>query len=178
MSFVKPEKIIESINFHAGMKAADFGCGAGFYTIPLAKKAGEKGKVYAIDIRKEMLELIASKAKNEHLLNIETIWGDLEENEGSHLADELINVVIISNILFQAEDKSAVVKEAKRILKPEGIAVVVEWDKEKGPTGSQDKQKLDQSQVKDLFLKHGFSSEKQFYAGEHHYGIIFKKNTS
>lgn len=173
--FVKPEKVIESINFLSGMKAADFGCGAGFYTIALAKRAGEKGKVYAIDIRKEMLELVNSKAKSEHLLNIETIWGDLEEKEGSHLAEELVNAVIISNILFQAEDKEAVIKEAARILKPEGMAVVIEWEKAKTPAGPKDENKLDQSQVKDLFVKSGFSVEKQFYAGEHHYGIIFKK---
>jgi len=98
--FVKPEEIVKVLDILPGMKVADFGAGAGFYTIPFAKKVGATGKVYALDIRKEALELIRSKSRELRLLNIETLLTDLEANDGSHLKDGSIDIIIISNILL------------------------------------------------------------------------------
>lgn len=178
MAFVRPDDIIDNLNIHPGMKAADFGCGAGFYSLALAKRVGEKGKVYAMDIRKEMLQMVASKAKPEHLLNIETIWSDLETPQGSHLADKSVDFVIISNILFQVENKEIIVKEAARILKDEGLVALIEWEKENTPAGPPKEQRITKEEAKMLLGQNGFIEQKEFYAGEHHYGLLFKKKIS
>ncbi|OGF51721.1 hypothetical protein A3I27_04865 [Candidatus Giovannonibacteria bacterium RIFCSPLOWO2_02_FULL_43_11b] len=173
--FVKPEAIAKILDILPGMKVADFGAGAGFYTISLAKRVGAAGKVYALDIRKEALELIRSKSRELRLLNIETLLTDLEAKDGSHLKTASIDMVIISNILFQAEGKKEIAEEAFRILKASGRVVVIEWDEEKKVFGPPLSRRVNRQEAEDFFLKTGFTFEKEFNAGENHYGVIFKR---
>lgn len=173
--FVAPQKAVETLDLRPGMKAADFGCGAGFYTIPLARRLGEAGKVWAFDIRTEMLEVVRSKARELGLSNVETVRADLETIEATHLKENSVDTVLISNILFQVEDKAALAREAFRILKPGGELMVVEWAEEKNSFGPPVKTRLDRRAAEEFFLKAGFSFRKEFPAGEHHYGLIFRK---
>jgi len=180
MTFINPEKLIEQVDIRPGMKVADFGCGSGFYTIASAKRVGGKGEVYAIDIQKEMLRHVASRAETEHLLNVEIIWADLEIPNTTHLKEESIDLVIISNILFQAENKKNVVVEAWRILKPEGRVLVVEWKPTEGTSiaGPPSKHRISPEACKELFLGAGFKFEKELDAGKEHYALVFAKSHS
>lgn len=173
--FINPEKVLEAVSPRPGMRAADFGCGPGFYTIPLARRLGDSGKVYAFDVRPEMLEVVRSKARAQTLSNIETVWADLEVKAGTHLKSESLDLVIVSNILFQVEDKELLAKEAFRILKAEGRVLAVEWSEEKNFFGPPVKARLNRKECEELFLKAGFRFEKEFSAGEHHYGLVFRK---
>lgn len=173
--FIEPEEIVQRLDVQAGMKVADFGSGSGYFSIPLARLVGDDGKVYALDIQKDVLETVKSRAKTENLLNIETVWANLELPRGSKLDDGKVDLVIISNILFQAEDKGAVVKESARILKPGGSLVVFEWDETASPPGPPLELRIGKSTVRDLTQKAGFSFSKDLDAGSHHYGLIFKK---
>src|SRR3989344_7527801 len=127
VSFLNPDRVVGLLEIKKGMVAADFGAGAGFYTIPLARLVGDTGAVYAVNIQKDGLDLIKSKAALEHLLQVQSVWADLELPNGSHLKADSVDVVVISNILFQVEKREAVVAEAYRALKPGGHVLVVEW---------------------------------------------------
>lgn len=174
--FIDPEEVVKVLDILPGMKVADFGAGAGFYTLPIAKRVGASGKVFALDIRKEALEVIRSKAREGRLLNIEAIWSDLEAKEGSHLKENSADLIIASNILFQVENKSSIAQEAFRILKPGGRIVLVEWDEEKKSFGPPLAHLVNRQEAEQIFLKAGFAFEKEFNAGEHHYGLILKKS--
>jgi ubiquinone/menaquinone biosynthesis C-methylase UbiE len=173
--FVKPEAIVKNLDILPGMKVADFGAGAGFYTLPIAKRVGAAGKVYALDIRKEILELIRSKAREARLFNVDALRADLDDKEGSHLKSGSVDMVMISNILFQIENKKGLAEEAYRILRVNGRVVLVEWDEEKKSSGPPLAQRVNRRDAEEVFLKCGFVFEKEFNAGENHYGLIFKK---
>jgi ubiquinone/menaquinone biosynthesis C-methylase UbiE len=76
----------------------------------LARSVGNEGKVWAIDIQKPVLDIIRSRAKTEHLLNIEYVWADLEEPGRSGLAERFMDFVVIGNILFQAGRRDIVLR--------------------------------------------------------------------
>ncbi len=173
--FIDPKAALETLDIRPGMTVADFGCGAGFYTIPFAERLGETGRVYAFDIRTEMLEVVRSKAKTFGLNNIETVWADLEKPEGSHLKASSADLVIISNILFQVDDKKALGAEAFRILKSGGRILTVEWSEDKFYFGPPLKSRINRKEAEEVFLKTGLRFEKEFGAGDHHYGLIFQK---
>ncbi len=173
--FVDPKAVIEVASILPGSVVADFGAGPGFYAIPLAQRLGNAGKVYAFDIRKEMLEAVRSKAKALGLSNIETIWSDLEAPQGSHLKDAAVDLVMISNILFQVENKKAIAKEALRILKPGGKVLLVEWAEEEKPLGPPLKYRINRKEAEETFLAQGFIFDKEFNAGDQHYGLVLKK---
>jgi ubiquinone/menaquinone biosynthesis C-methylase UbiE len=173
--FVSPEKVIEDLDLRPGMAVADFGCGSGHYSVAAAKRVGKNGKVYALDIQKEMLEMVRAQAKLEHLDNIETIWTDLETQESSRFKENSVDLVIISNILFQAENKKQIIEEAYRIIKPGGKAVVIEWDRKEKKIGPPLEARISPQEAKKMFEEADFSFEKEFNPGENHYGFIFRK---
>ena len=73
--FFNPEKILEIMEVNGKVKdVADFGCGYGTFTIPVAKIV--KGKIYAIDIEPEMVKETKRKAGENGLKNIEAITRD------------------------------------------------------------------------------------------------------
>lgn len=173
--FLHPERAVARLDIKKGMTVADFGAGSGFFTIAAARLVGENGKVYSIDIQKSSLDLIKSKASIENLLNIETVWADLELPQGSHLPSGAVDLVIISNILFQVEHKLEVMREAYRILKSQGKLAVIEWDETPFPGGPPVEMRIAKRAAQSLLVTAGFLSDREFEAGSHHYGLLYRK---
>ena len=95
-----PEKILADIGiFEEGSTVADFGCGAGYFAVPLAKMVREKGKVYAIDVLTSAIEIVSGKAKAEGLHNLKTIRANLEVVGSSKIEDSSVDSVLLANIL-------------------------------------------------------------------------------
>lgn len=173
--FVQPQNVISHLELSHGMIVADFGCASGYYSIPLAKAVGSTGKIYAYDLRKDMLEIVRSRARLEHLLNIDVIWADLEISGATKLQDETVDAIVISNILFQISDKQPMLKEAARVTKKGGLALAIEWDESRGIGGPPMQDRLSRQETKQIFEKNNFDFEKEFNAGDRHFGLLFKK---
>lgn len=168
--FLNPAKILNQLELRADMTAVDFGCGSGGWVIPLAKRL-EEGKVYAIDILEEPLSALEGKAKAEKILNIETVIADIEE--GTKLLPECCDLVLMTNLLFEVDDKKGAVKEAKRVLKKEGEILIVDW-KTDAPLGPE-KSRVSADEVKGIAKDSDLKLEKEFEAGNYHYGLVFRK---
>lgn len=174
-NFLDPERVVDAIDILPGMRVADFGCGHGYYTIPFAKRVGEKGKVYAFDVQEAAVEAVRSHARLNHRANVEARRVNLEKERATGLHDNTVDMVFIANILFQAEDKPALVREAHRVLMPGGIAAIVEWQKSGAPLGPPPSLRLSPPEVEKLMTDVGFIKEREFDAGAWHYGVIFRK---
>ncbi len=175
-AFLKPEDAVESWDVRPGEKIADFGCGSGFFTIPIAQRVGAADTVYAIDVRDEALSTTRSKAKLFRLTNIEYLRADLERARGTGLKDESIDKIIVTNVLFQVDDKVALIGEAFRILKPGGSVLLVEWNAENPGGGPVLPRTVDRKEAETLLTQQHLNLLKDFYAGSHHYGLLFKKS--
>ncbi len=170
MNFIKPEEIIDDLPLEKGMAAADFGCGSGGWVIPLSKKL-EDGIVYAVDLLEEPLSALRGKVERESISNIKIIRENIEE--GTEIRSDSVDLVLMTNFLFQVEDRKKVFSEAERILRTDGILLVVEWrlDSTLAPSIA----KIGPEEVKGLAEEAGFKLEEEFQAGMHHYGFIYKK---
>ena len=175
MAFADPTENLKNLNIKEGSRVADFGSGSGFYSFGLARRVGDSGRVYAIDVQKDLLTKLKNRAKEDRLDNLEVIWADLDVLGGTKLADSSLDAVVISNILFQAESRGNLTLEAKRILKNGGEALVIDWADSYGGLGPHPDQIFKASQAEDLFTKNGFALIKSFDAGEHHWGLLFRK---
>ena len=154
------------------MKVIDFGAGSGFYTLEAAKRVGRNGRVFAVDVQKDLLERIRSTGKSQGLNNIEVIWGNIEKIGGTKIRDGLVDRVIVSNVLFQVEKPDELALEVKRILKSGGKVLVIDWSdvSSLGP-----KTPFSSAKAQILFEKSGFKLDQSFGAGEHHYGLVFSR---
>jgi len=173
--FSDPQKNVEQCGIQAGMEIADLGAGSGFYTISAAKALISTGRVYAVDAQKDLLTKIKNTAVSQGLYNVEGIWGDIEKPNGTHLREGSIDLALLSNILFQLDDKQATMNEVKRILKVGGRALVVDWSDSFGGIGPEPKKVVTKIAAQEMFEKNGFHLDREINAGSHHYGLIFKK---
>jgi len=171
--FLDPETILEQLDIHDNMQMADFGSGHGCFSIPLAKVVPQ-GKVYALDVVKEALEAVKSKAEIEKISNIEAIHCNLEVLNGSKLTEDSIDLVVLANILFQSQKKSAILTEAKRVLKKDGQLVLIEWiaDSSLAPKKGW---LISQEEAKQLAEAEGLRLDKELDIDSQHYGMVFKK---
>ena len=173
--FLNPQEVLNQLKIEGDMIAADFGSGSGGWAIPLAKKL-KFGKVYAIDILEEPLSALKSKAEIQRVYNIETINCDVEKEV--KLPDSSCDLVLLTNLLFQVEDKKRVLTEAKRVLKKGGEILVVDWLPEapQGPKPQGQKEgKISAEEVKKIAKDIKLKLEKEFQAGIFHYALIFTK---
>jgi len=170
--FSDPATNIARLGVTDGMKIVDMGAGSGFYVIELAKKVGMNGRVYAVDVQKDLLDRIRSNSTTMGLHNVEVVWGDIEKVGGSKLRETIADRVIASNVLFQLEKPEDFVLEIKRLLKSGGKVLVVDWS-DLSPIGPKTIFSAEKAQM--LFEKNGFQLEQSFGAGDHHYGLVFVK---
>jgi len=168
--FLNPQKILEQLDLKEDMVAADFGSGSGGWVIPLAKILKE-GKVYAIDVLEESLSALKGRAEIFNLSNIETIRSNLEISEGSKLEDNSVDLVLMTNLLFETEKKKEVLAEGKRVLKEDGKILVIDWKPEAslGPKEG----RISIKEVKKLAKDFNLKLEKEIPAGNYHYGLVF-----
>ena len=169
--FVNPIQILNQIELRTNMVAADFGSGAGGWTIPLAKKL-EEGRVFAIDIQEEPLSALESRAKIQGISNIRKIVANVEERIPG-LTGFSCDLVLMTDLLFEVEDKEAVFREAERVLKSGGKILVVDW-LPGAPLGPKD-ERVSQDEIKEIAKNLGFQLQKELKAGDYHYGLVFQK---
>ena len=98
----------------------DFGCGPGFFTIELAKKAKN---VVAVDVSPEMLKKAQNKAKKAHQENIQFLQSD---GKTIQLEDGSVDLILLVTVFHEVGDSGTVLKEFSRILKPTGRLAIVE----------------------------------------------------
>lgn len=171
--FSDPEKIIAEAHVAEGMTVADFGAGVGFYSMALARRTGQYGRVFAIDIKPDHLKKVKNEANKLGYKNVEVIQGDLEAKNGSGLVSASVDRVIMSNMVFQTENPQAVVQEAKRILKHSGKVAVIDWSESFGQIGPHPDHIISKEKMRSFFEKEGFVLESFLDAGTHHYGMLY-----
>lgn len=100
-----------------GETVLDLGSGGGLDVIVSAKRVGPTGKVYGIDFLPEMLEVATANAANAGVTNVKFLEGMIEDLP---LPDDSIDVVISNCVINLAPDKTPVLEEIARVLRPGG----------------------------------------------------------
>ena len=169
--FTDPLKNIKMLGLRENNIVADLGAGTGFYSIA-AGHIVSHGKVYAVEVQQDFLHTIKNKAKDAHLNNVEVIWGNVEKIGGTKIADGVVDAAIASNILFQTEEKDKFLEETKRILKPGGRVLLIDWSEGSMMKGAV---VVPKDKARAMFEAKGFKFEREIPAGAHHYGMILIK---
>lgn len=173
--FSDPQKNIDQFGIGTGSYVADFGAGSGFYTFAAARATGSSGRVYAVDVQKDLLTKIKNQAQLVGVSNVDIVWADIETLGGTKLRDNSIDAVIAANIFFQLESREGACKEIRRILKNGGRVMIVDWASSFGGMGPETSSVFNATQARELFIKNGFELVKDITAGAQHYGLIFRK---
>jgi ubiquinone/menaquinone biosynthesis C-methylase UbiE len=123
-SFFNIDLILSELEINSAINdLVEVGCGYGTFTIPSAKIIS--GKLYAFDIEAEMLDIVKQKLNNELVRNVIMEHRDIL-SQTTGLANKSVDYVMLFNILHH-ESPNDFLKEAYRILKPEGKLGILHW---------------------------------------------------
>lgn len=173
--FVDPKIVISHFHIREGDIVADFGAGSGYFVEILARNVGGSGRVYACEIQKDLVEKIGNLARAKGLSTVHPLWCDLEQEQGIKIEDEILDVGVMINTLFQLEDTQTALEEIRRTIRSGGKFFVVDWSESFGGLGPQPDQVIGEQQTQAIVEEHGFIYERAFDAGDHHYGLAFRK---
>ena len=171
--FFKPNRILKTLGIDNSIRdIADFGCGYGTFTIPVAQTV--RGKVYALDIEPDMIEETKRKTKEEKLGNVEVILRDFV-SEGSGLEKESVDYVMLFNILHLNKPET-LLKEAYRILRKGGKLGIIHWNYDsKTPRGPPMEIRPKPEQCIEWAKNSGFNHLIKYDLKPYHYGIVMEK---
>ena len=105
------------IDLQPGQTVLDLGSGGGIDVLLSAKRVGPTGKVYGLDMTDDMLALARENQRKAGATNVEFLKGTIE---AIPLPDQSVDVIISNCVINLSVDKDAVLREAFRVLKPNG----------------------------------------------------------
>lgn len=173
-SFIHPEKFWQSLDLRAGQVVAHLGCGPGFYLVPAAHLVGREGQVIGVDIRSDMLAEAQARCTRAGVgERLRTVRSNLENDQGSTLAEHSVDWVLIANVLHQA-DPGRLLPEARRIVKRSGTVVVLEWNTTATPLGPPNSRRVPKSVVLGVAERAGLRLVREIVPSPYHYGLLFR----
>ncbi len=173
--FVVPSVVASHFHLRPGDVVADFGAGSGYFIETLASLVGEEGRVYACEIQKPLVEKIGNLARSKGLSQVQPLWSDLEVIGGSKIPDGVLDAAIMVNTYFQFDNRAVVLQEVLRTLRSGGKFFLIDWSDSFGGLGPQPEQVVSVATAEAEGETAGFSFERSFDAGDHHYALAFRK---
>ena len=162
--------VIRASAIRSGMRVADIGAGTGYFAIPIARAVGIGGKVHAVDLQPEMLNMLREKLTGPDAPpNIELVRGEAGKTT---LPSRCADVVFVANVWHELEDHAAALQEAARILVPGGALALLDWRPDTGsPPGPPLDHRLPAADLLQFFLKSGWTAAEPMNIGSYSYFI-------
>ncbi len=119
-----PTDLIEMLNLKPGQVVADIGAGTGYYSRRLAPKVGDKGKVLAVDIQREMTSLLSKRMAAAGISNVVPILGTATN---TRLPAASVDLALMVDVYHEFEFPYEMGQAICRAVKPGGRVVLVEY---------------------------------------------------
>jgi ubiquinone/menaquinone biosynthesis C-methylase UbiE len=118
----KPEKILAGL-VKAGQTVMDLGCGPGTFSLEMARLVGDQGRVIVVDLQKQMLERVRSRAKQAGLISRFVFQQATPERIG---VSEKVDFVLAFWMMHEVPDQRRLLEEVKSLINPGGHFLLVE----------------------------------------------------
>jgi len=151
--------MVKLLNVQPGQVVCDLGAGNGFYTLWLAKLVGEKGRVLAVDIQPEMLDMLKRRAARENISNIEPILGTAVDPK---LPDGKLDLVLMVDVYHELSNPEEVLSAVRKSLKPHGRIALVEFRLEDDSVPILVLHRMSKAQIMKEYTANGFKLVDQF----------------
>lgn len=167
-----PSLLLRSLPLKPGQSIADIGAGSGYLTFPLAKRVGPKGKVYAVDIQPEMLDIIKKRMRERRVSNIELVLGTPTDPK---LPPQSVDLILMVDVYHEFDHPYEMTQAMVRALKPGGRLVFVEYRKEDPAVPIKEVHKMSEAQVKKEMSVHPIRWVKTLHVLPRQHIILFEK---
>lgn len=131
-AYQKPDEVMKALALRPGEVVADIGAGSGYFTVRFAGAVGDAGRVYAVDISPDMIRHLNRRIRDAGIRNVVTV---LSEPDDPLLPDASVDRFVIVDTWHHVEDQAGYLARLKRMLKPGGQVVHIDFQKRDLPVG-------------------------------------------
>lgn len=171
----RPMTLVRSLGLKPGMNVADIGAGSGYFTRRIAPLIGPEGKVYAVDIQQEMLDILSEKLKSYDIENVVPVLGTIDDPK---LPENSIDVAIMVDVYHEFSHPWEMIQGMKKSLKPGGMIVWVEYRKEDPLVPIKELHKMSREQVDKEAQFSGLTFDHSFDDLPRQHVLFYKKAES
>ncbi len=168
-----PEEVLDRLRLQEGYVVADIGAGAGYFTIPLAKKVGPEGLVYAEEIQQALVDYLEKKVETLGITNVKIVLGKPTDTT---LPRNTLDLALLVNTYHQIRQPQLLLVNIRQILKSSGKLVIIDWRPEReAPVGPPKEYKVSEYTVIKEAKDAGFQLFERHTYMPYHYFLIFRK---
>ncbi len=147
------DRVMDVLKISEGKTVADLGAGSGWFTTRAAKRVGERGKVFAVEINQEYINYINDRAKKENFTNIQTVLGTEDDPK---LAAKSVDAVLILKTYHEIGQPVKVLQNIKKALKKDALLGIIDKN------GKGDDHGIDKEKVVEEAKRAGFVLKEEF----------------
>jgi arsenite methyltransferase len=169
-AYQKPHEVVMSLGIKEGETIADIGAGSGYFAFRFTHHVGESGRVYAVDTNPDMIIHMNQRIRDMKVKNMVTI---LSVPDDPLLADGSIDRFFLCEVWHHIQDKTKYLSLMKKMLKPGGQVIMIDFQKRDLPVGPPDEMKIAREDVIKQLQAGGFQLAKENTFLPYHYFLVF-----
>jgi ubiquinone/menaquinone biosynthesis C-methylase UbiE len=169
-AYQKPHEVLAALNLKPGEVIADIGAGSGYFSFRLGHHVGAKGKVYAVDVSPDMIRHINRRIRELKANNIVSI---LAEPNDPLLPEQSVNRFFICDVWHHVDGQAKYLSLMKRMLKPGGEIVMIDFHKKDLPVGPPLQLKIAREDLIKQMESNGFRLTKEHTFLPYQYFLVF-----
>lgn len=117
------DRVMDILKITEGKTVADIGAGSGWFTTRAAKRVGEKGKVFAVEINQEYIDYINNRAKRENFTNIQTVLGTEDDPK---VPENSVDAVLILKTYHEIGQPVKVLQSLRKSMKKDARLGIID----------------------------------------------------
>ncbi len=168
--YQKPAEVLKALRIREGEVIADIGSGSGYFTLPLARAVGKTGRVYAVDINPDMIRHLNRRIRDLGVTNVVTV---LCAPDDPLLADASVDRFFICDTWHHIEGHPKYLALLKRMLKPGGQVIMVDFKKVKTPMGPPMEMRIARDDLVQEMETNGIRLTEEHTFLAHQYFLVF-----
>jgi predicted methyltransferase len=170
-AYQKPHEVLMALDLKPGEVIADLGSGSGYFTLRLAAHVGDAGKVYAVDVAPDMVVHLNRRLRDAGVKNVQTI---LAAPDDPLLPDASVNRFFICDVWHHIDDQPKYLGLMKKMLKPGGQVVMIDFHKKETPTGPPMGMRIARETLVAQMEANGFRVAKEHTFLPYQYFVVFE----
>ncbi|MEW5976091.1 MAG: methyltransferase domain-containing protein [Acidobacteriota bacterium] len=174
-AYQKPAEVLSALGLQEGEVIADIGAGSGYFAFRFAPLVGHLGRIYAVDVSPDMILHLNRRIRDLGSGNVVTV---LAEPNDPLLPDASIDRFFICNTWHHIRDQKQYLALMRRMLKPGGQIIMIDFHKKELPVGPPLEMKISRDELLSQMRAGGFHLASEHSFLPYQYFLVFTPSPS
>jgi len=172
---IDKERFFGALDLKRDNVLLDAACGVGKYSVAISDVFKNEGIIFAVDLWEEGIQVLKKTIAEKEIENIRPVLADISKN--IPVEDQSVDIILMATVLhdlIEDNTEKGTLGEIRRVIKPGGSLVIVEFKKMEGPPGPPVTIRLSPEETEKIVSAYGFNQEKVTDVGPFNYMSVFK----